>query len=415
MNGETVRATVTGYRFEIRNGVTVPHPQCSQAVDDQGNFRCERLQAGVYVLVITLPGSHWSDNSSSQSYDGAEDSVLLKGMKDSEPHQAEPSLPLFVCFPSAARFDNGSMIHLAADQTQVANIEIDTRDVAILQVTPVHGTNGAHMQFFVEGDDFSIPLDIQPKVDRSGKNYLWRGILPGHYRLVENWAEKGQPHEAVRTLTVAEATVSETSVNETQLYELHGTAIDQDKLPSAISKVILEPLTGEHLGQRYSGSVQSDGSFNLKGIPEGLYRIALPIEDERALDQAYLGDKPLTDLSVMVGDGTSEQQLVLTAKHGLGTVNGVLKLDGSETRPGVVLQSLESRSAIVIPVREDGSFAIHGLPRGEYRIYGWADVRSVPYNSITFLARYAEHSATLLLEEGSTVTHLEVECSRSDL
>ncbi len=47
-----------------------------------------------------------------------------------------------------------------------------------------------------------MPLNVQASVNASDGYYLWQGVSPRTYRLVENWTAGENSHEVVRSVAI---------------------------------------------------------------------------------------------------------------------------------------------------------------------------------------------------------------------
>ncbi len=167
---------------------------------------------------------------------------------------------------------------------------------------------------------------------------------------------------------------------------------------------------GLHLGAGIVGTIL--GAF---AGAIAAYHIGFPLGNETSIEEALLNGRSLDDLSILVNENTPNEIVVIVPRIAHGSIDGSLKLSGVGGRPGIVVQAVASSSTLLIPANEDGSFRLYGLPAGEYRLFGWNDVTTVPYNSQPFLERFVQHGVTMHLAEGEAVAHIEVEAFSSNL
>jgi hypothetical protein len=414
-SGEIVSAKVTAYRLDVQNGMITPHPLCSQNLDDQGNFRCDQLQGGNYILLITPQMASPKISSDPRGGYPSQQIVLPQAGIRSEGAQHSSFVPLFTFYPNTCLSDSRDSIHLAAGQTQAVSLSLDTVDTSTLQAPQLKGTSLGSLQLFAAGSDFSVPIRIQPRIDPVNKNYIWDGLPSGSYELRENWTEKGETHEASGSITIARDSPSIMSFVDKPLYQVHGTITAVQRGRSYPDNVTLKSAEGDTPTTLYMGSVSADGTFAITGVPEGSYHIGFPLGNETAIGEALLSGRSLDDLRIPVNENTPNDMVVILPKIAHGSINGILKLSGVGGRPGVVVQAEASSSTLLIPANEDGSFRLYGLPAGEYRLFGWNDVTTVPYNSQSFLEHYAQHAVTMHIAEGESVAHIEVEAFSPNL
>ncbi len=412
---EMIPAQIAAYRLAVQKGMIFPHLECATTANAEGMFQCEQLRAGLYVLVITIPPVGPADEHATPGKSTTPVSPESPaGLYASLAIHRHSSLPLFAYYPSLGGLHFSDLIHLAPGQTQTADIVIDSDTTSTLRAKPAQGFPTGQVALFVVGDDFSVPLNMQADVDASDGSYLWQGIPTGTYEIDENWGKQGVSHKAQRIVTVPEASTVETSLASDQFSQVQGTATGRSDKNSTASGLILDSVGGD-VTRHYITSVEKSGAFTFSDVTQGYYRVAAAIGGDMVIIDVTVDGKSTNANILDVGEGISDQTLTVLEKRASGTVAGILKLDGSEPKPGIVIQSVESQSGLAVPVQRNGAFVISGLAPGRYRVYGWTDLSAVPYDSPAFLWRYVDHSVTVELDEGSTVTGVEVDCNKSDL
>ncbi len=197
-------------------------------------------------------------------------------------------------------------------------------------------------------------------------------------------------------------------------YQLHGTLTGSTLAVSSALEVILDGLVGEQK-RHYSAPVDKDGTFKFKDIAEGSYGVSLAIGNQAYVSEVMVGGRPASNDAISVSEGISQQRLTIVTKKATVSVAGILKLEGSKPKSGIVIQSAESHSAMLVRVQPNGTFSFTGLAPGQCRIYGWSDISAVPYNSAAFLSRYSDHATALQLQEGAAAPTLEIEWNKPDL
>ncbi len=118
---------------------------------------------------------------------------------------------------------------------------------------------------------------------------------------------------------------------------------------------------------------------------------------------------------IAVNERAVRSPLTLVARQSPGSITGSLKLVGVESKPGILVQSLQSDTSRTVSVDSLGGFKVGGLLTGEYLLPGWADISTIPYRSFPFLRRYAGKAVHFSLGNGSVVTGLDIECNQAAL
>jgi hypothetical protein len=410
---EPVGAEISAYRLTAVKGTLVPLAKCFASVKRQGSFRCEQLPPGQYVLVVNVhqraPREHSqiADTTVASSIQP----VAFAATSSDEPKH---SLPLFALYPDQTGTQVTRFIHLSEGQAEYANIQIDSENMSVLKSKPILGFATGQVQIFAEGDGFSLPLNTQASVDSRDGDYLWDGVPPGTYKIVESWTgqEDGETHAATKLITVAPSAPQEISLADARGYQVTGRIDRNGKSSLPVSEIILEGMRDDN--RHYTTKIQKNGLFDFKDIPEGSYRLSFAADDSASAEQVTVGGESVQGDVIAMGESISGRLVVVTAGPATGSISGMVKLDGSERKPGVVILSLHSHTAIAVPVQSGGSFRIAGLAPGPYRISGWADISTVPYNTAAFLRRYKDQSVEVDIDNESPVTGVELRCNKSD-
>jgi len=131
------------------------------------------------------------------------------------------------------------------------------------------------------------------------------------------------------------------------------------------------------MGTGNGTSTEADGSFTIRVTRDGLYALAVRLDEgcrlyyrdgdivmsEDAASQIAIGDRHIDDVEFVVPDGICEHQI-----HGTAVDHNNVPLSGSQVRAHSTT-GVESYSTI----REDGSFSVTVPDSGSYRLSVWLD------------------------------------------
>lgn len=399
---DSVHAKVTAFRLDVRQGRIVPDMECSTNTDSEGRYQCQRLRPGTYAIVVNFPQrlTH-ARHSAAKSMEAA-------------------NLPLFALYPQSTDLEPADLPHLEAGETRWVDIWVGADLLSTIHVKPAPGAANSHLKISIQGDDFSLPIpNIGVIASSPDREYLLEGVPPGTYAVAESWhvdggyRKYGESHEAVGTVTVNQRSPNEITLAEVKLQTVSGSVQYADQVTRRAREVILKVSTNEG-ATRYAVPVAKDGSFTFNEVPAGAYDVLLNAKDELYISEASIGGRSIRGTTIEVGDGIS-LPLTIVAAHTSATITGSLEINGTEPKPGIVVQSLDAHTNLIVPVDTRGSFAVDGLAPGQYRLYGWEDIDSVPYDSPHFLARYANKAVSFELGNSSHLTGLEVECNKTNL
>lgn len=407
-SGEPVGAEINLYRLTAFDGAIRPIIECSTRVNDQGYFRCETLSAGTYFLFATLHPS----SSDKESLNGPVGFVNSEKVPDVGARRNIPPIIVFPLLNSGLQ----NLIHLSDAGSESVAIQVPSAPMCTLKAKPALGFATGQVQLFAEGEGFSVRVHMEETTDPHDGDYLWDGIPPGTYKIVEDWSEEqdADRHYAVKAVSVDPSTQGEIDLANARTYKVAGRVEYTGRSPSSEKGVVLSSITENGLA-RYVANVQKDGLFALKDVAEGSYRISMPANASAKIEQITVAGKELSDPVIFVPAANSPISLVITAIPAKGIVSGMLQLDGWEAKPGVVIQSLDSQTAMAVPVQAGGFFQVTSIAPGPYRISGWADISKVPYDTPTFLAPYKDRSVDVEINESSPVMGLELHCIHAEL
>jgi hypothetical protein len=400
---EPVHASVTAFQLKIESGFPTPTQQCVAETDSDGRFACRTLTPGTYVLVI-------------RAHSAALGSVTRAVQKDTPVLYSK-----FTLYPNLYDGNSVEVLHLGADRTLSVDIRVNDKPINALSVHVPQGAKGRRLQVFWQADDLLIPVfnDSQEPGQPDETNNV-AGLPSGTYLLVKSWIDHGKKHEASGSITVNELSENTVSLDEINSYDISGSVtIAPDAAVRArgagsiqASKIVLSSA-GQVPPHRYVASLDGKGEFVLKDVAAGKYSVSLDGENGLYVSDIFVGDRREEGATIEVGENMANLPLVLTEKATSGSVSGSLELDGTELKPGILLHSLNSHVNMIVPAKGDGSFSVTGLAPGEYLLYGWDDVDSVPYESLRFLERYKSKALSLSLDADSRLTGLDVECNEA--
>lgn len=94
------------------------------------------------------------------------------------------------------------------------------------------------------------------------------------------------------------------------------------------------------------------------------------------------------------------------------SISGYVSLDGTEPKPGILVQSVSDHTGLIVPADVHGAFTISGLAPGEYRIFSWDDINTVPYRSSYFMRRSIDKAVLFEINNGDNLTGLKLDCNK---
>ena len=189
---------------------------------------------------------------------------------------------------------------------------------------------------------------------------------------------------------------------------VEGESLDLSKMNINLWLVPLHPNLPLPDPQRLA--LAADGSFNIRSIRSGEYRLQLRRLDASLYTKSIsLGSTDLLEKPLIVA-GASSETLQIVLRRGAARVTGVVRDDRLQPVPGIKVTIVrsdrgkaEDKDRLVVS-DSTGRFVIAGIPPGEYRIYAWEDLEDGAYFDPEFLKRYEVEGKSLMVAESSQNT-----------
>jgi hypothetical protein len=275
------------------------------------------------------------------------------------------------------------------------------------------------------GRTVTVPADASDAypndaADTSNGQFVIHGVTPGEYALFPVVKDsEGESHTARISVDVAEANIENLSAALSSPVEVRGrVTVDGNAPPdgSPIRRVFLrsiDGLPGSLLGLAGSGaSVPSDpktGEFLIPHVTAGRYILgfANPLEPPGA----YVADirqagNSVFDTGITVGVEPPEPLEIAVRSEGLslaGTVLDPALLNPVARATVVLVPAGNSRRTNFALYRtttslQDGTFSLHGIAPGEYKVFAWETVTAGAWENEEFLRRFEDRGTTVRLE-----------------
>jgi hypothetical protein len=249
-----------------------------------------------------------------------------------------------------------------------------------------------------------------------GSTFSFGGVPPGRYAVVaiaedsqmwaiENVTVTGQDQTIALTLQNGLTATGQLVFQGTRPVpaDLTHVGLSWDAVAIA-GGVVIEPPSAE---------ANADGTFALKGLVPGSYRLMASMDgDERSnwvLRSAMVGDRDIADVPLEVRPGANVGKIVVTFTDKPTELSGRLQ-DASGRAASdyfiIVFSADEStwsaRSRRIVQTRpaSDGHFIVRGLPPGDYFLAALTDVERDEWFDAGFLRDLIPTAAKITLGEG---------------
>jgi protocatechuate 3,4-dioxygenase beta subunit len=337
----------------------------STDTDDQGNYRFGHLRAGSYLVAVTPTPQSWE-------------------RVDHSPSTETRMTPVLTFYPRAGESAFASAVTLRPGGRR------ESVDITLLR-SPTFRVRGrlvnadTRMVLALWGAGQTIEEFGRTTMTRPNGEFEFRGVPPGTYVLAADGP-------------AAQVTVGASDVEGLEVAIPDGGAVR--------GRVTVEGESGRKLGGRvflrggiggqYPPQVGADGSFAIRHVPAGTYRVEVRLQDSPDL---YVKSVRSGDVDVLAnglsltGSGTAILDVVM-AKG--GQIGGVV----SSRESTVVVVGPETRAVNADPF---GRFSVTGLRPGEYRVYAWEDVEEDAWLDPEFLKGHEGQRVTVGEGEARTV------------
>ena len=387
------------WRYKIRGKVALGAGGRAET-NDLGEYRLFDLPPGSYFLRAYPP----SGNGRIIGKVLLENSILKS---------AGGCVPTF--YPSVVEASRASAIEVKAGD------EIPRVDIVLKRIRS-HRIRGNIYNAAVDNPAGRTRIGLLPKdadldqnipraeVDQKTGAFEIDDVPDGSYQVWATYRDALGEFVGSVPILVAGADVDSVRVVITRGAEIHGRLISEGKsVPQTVS---IELIDKEQVGN-YTGETAPDGTFTVRGLPDGLYEFR-PFSD---CDVCYLKSATANGADVLkaglqVSSGAAPSPVELVYSSDTSTVDGTVVSDDGSGAQGatVVLVWDENRLGPdweryrSEPTDQYGHFIFAGVPPGSYHAFAWLKVDRESYMDPEFLKRYEQKSQALSISESEKKT-----------
>ena len=413
---------VAALRYAYINGQRQLNPERSERTNDVGEYRMGGLSPGRYFLVATASPEFFSVGQKETTDPAKRDTgyvpTYYPGVLDSS--QAAP-LDLHA--------GDETPIDFTLVPTHTFHIRGTVADLPRTNGIPGSNAKGAVMLTSkAMGNVFSAA-----EVDKNGRFDI-HGVAPGSYLLIFTTPDPDSSVMSRQVVDVVSSDANNVRVVPALPGNIQGHLRLEDGKNTNLGRftVFLQSADDDSDGLvTYSGGAQnfarvrSDGSFELKNVPAGSYRISVggsPSDShDFYLQKVVAGGRESADDSVRIGGG-GVLNLDLLVSGSTGVVQGTV-LDSKN-------QPVQQATVVALPdgqkrnrhnlyqigeTDQYGRFSLHGLTPGRYTLIAWNDVEDGAYFDPAFVKPYESNGKNVELEgKQKEEVQLQVQTGNSD-
>jgi protocatechuate 3,4-dioxygenase beta subunit len=183
-------------------------------------------------------------------------------------------------------------------------------------------------------------------------------------------------------------------------FEITGQIVFQGMTAAPNLKIGLMNITSQSLDVA-AVPVASDGSFVLRGVPPGRYRVQLSLSTGYVKSIRIAGSDALSDGLQL--DRQPEGRIDILVSNDSGKVNGAVTTIDQQPLPGVIAvlvpdqrQRFDLYQSTMADAR--GQYRFENVPPGGYKLFAWEDVEKNAWLDPAFLNLYEDRGAAVALE-----------------
>ena len=261
------------------------------------------------------------------------------------------------------------------------------------------------------GAGLSFQCGGAPARDAEG-NFEIRSVPPGSYILMAYWNDKNQQYFGRELLEVGTSDVDGINLVIGPGLDLKGRVSVEGKAPMELSNMRIWLQPTEMMMGTQPASVESDGTFVVKNVADGVYQINLwGAPQDFYLKSARLGGDGALDADLTISRNRTSGQLELVLSPAGGRIDGAV-LNNQQPFSGATVVLIpeanrrsDARLYKATNTDDNGHFSLQGIAPGEYKLFAWEDVENGAYQDPDFLRSYEERGKSVRVEEGARLSN----------
>ena len=364
-------AQVSAFRTSRQDGKLRWLGQQPCSTNDLGEFRVYDLAPGRYYV--------------SASYRSAESGISRSGL-NTKHKSLDGYLPTY--YPNATDPAKAQTIWVHAGD-EIRSIDFLLRrtrlaTVAGRVIAPVWSSaEPRYVSIFPRETGPMPPQNMEAPYDKKDGTFQIRGVPPGSYYIMASFRERDSSNwlHARREIDVGNVDIEDLTLSVLPGVDILGRLTWEGVPPHEVEDVFayLEPVEGSE-GPGDGQMVKADGTFLLKGVPEGVYRPLVHVRTRNAscfLKSVHYGGVAILDGGLTVHSGSGAfLELVMSSR--VAQVNGQV-LTG-DLLPAVAVEVVlipdpprraEKEKYVFATTDQNGKFSMPGVVPGDYKAFSW--------------------------------------------
>lgn len=384
-NHSSVSAFINIFRLIPHNGFFVPRNECTQTIESNGAFNCASLPSGYYVATVNILGCPFPKSLNST---------------------LNLSCPRIIVYPQNADGDPSNLMRLQRGEALTLNLEVADAPETELHTTKAssRGIDKWHLYWEVGGA--SIPIEMEASHETK-RTFMLSGLPQATIRIVENWYLNDIEHEASAIIMTAQNSSYELALSEQPSYSVLGHIRHGVKPMPKVEEIACGDVQKESRAH-FSIFIESDGSFTAKHVSPGLYNCILHGPEGLVIKSITQENKGASSTLLDLQHG-APAPLTLEVDTSTTRIAGILK-NSTSGAAEILVRNMDTETTKIAKTDVDGRFELFGLLPGTYKLYGWTEIDTIPYENRDFLRHYDEKSTEISIGQNSSISTVEVDC-----
>jgi hypothetical protein len=257
------------------------------------------------------------------------------------------------------------------------------------------------------GLGWSVPTR-QSLVDKPDGTFEVQNVLPGAYTLTASWFDEGRRYQARQAVDITSIDAEGLQLSLSPGMDIRG-IVSWDPKPSLDRDSLTVSMRAVGTAFQYGAQarVVANGTFLLRDVSEGLYRIATfgQSQDCYLKSIRYAGMEVSDDeFNVIRGtQATLEVTISSRGAHVQGMVKNADGLPAAGVRVVLVPEEAHRNEFHLFKQTTTdpyGRFDIHGIAPGDYKLFSWEQVEQSVWEDPEFLKPFESKGESISLQEG---------------
>ncbi|WP_103931591.1 carboxypeptidase regulatory-like domain-containing protein [Bryocella elongata] len=390
--GHPLVAAVVVYGRAVVNGKLDLFAMCSTTSTVEGRYECGSLRPGQYIVsAVPAPPS------------------------TSEPDKAIEAIAKIyprTFSPGTTQFLESTAVSLSHGAVGIADVvvrpEVPNSVKGVLSLRPQHPSFllRAHV------GPFDLPTSGKVEYDPATGNFTIAGVPSGEISLGADWADGGRVHHEYGTATVVSGRANTITLALIGRHRLTGSVLqpsaDGLDLEHSLPKTVTLAGLGSRSGWHLEMPIDERGHFVFPDLADGSYALGVRGKD-MYVARMEIGGKPVEGDILRLTAEMNDPNVTVPLADTRASVSGRISADEVvPQKTAVLLESLRDSTTLVAQVGQAGEFSFGPLPPGDYRLYAWKDITSVPYRDQEVLKNVLSKSREVHLDNDSKVAGVQL-------